>query len=95
MRTKIGVLIVGVVFLFAMVLAGCGDQDKSNQAPIAPQAEVTVPEAEVTVPEAEVTAPEDEAAPPEVEETDPEVQAEKMAPKTDTESQEASAPEKE
>nr|WP_319491027.1 hypothetical protein [uncultured Desulfobacter sp.] len=88
MRTKIGVLIVGFVFLFAMVLAGCGDQDKSNQAPI-------TPEAEVTVPEADVPPPEDEAAPPEVEKTDPEVQAEKMAPKTDTEPQEASTPEKE
>nr|WP_319394994.1 BMP family ABC transporter substrate-binding protein [uncultured Desulfobacter sp.] len=33
MKTKMNVLIVGFVFLFALILAGCGEQDKPEQAP--------------------------------------------------------------
>ena len=37
MKIKMSVLIAGFVFLFAMILAGCGEQDKPKQASNAPE----------------------------------------------------------
>lgn len=85
MRTKLGVLTVSFVFLFAMMLAGCGDQDKPKQAPKATEIETKAPEVETKAPEAETKAPE---AKPQA------IKVENIAPKTAAEPQDALAPEK-
>lgn len=85
MRIKLGVLTVSFVFLFAMMLAGCGNQDKPKQTPKATEIETKAPEVEAKAPEAEAKAPEAEP---------PAVKAENIAPKTAAEPQDASAPEK-
>ncbi|NDY73287.1 hypothetical protein DO021_17990 [Desulfobacter hydrogenophilus] len=66
MKIKMSVLIVSVVFLFAMIFAGCGNQDKPKQAPEAEtqaveEIETQAPEAETqAVEEVETQAPEAE-----------------------------------
>lgn len=67
MKIKTSVLIVSVIFLFAMIFAGCGEQDKPKQAPEAEtqaveEVETQAPEAETqAVEEVETQAPEAEA----------------------------------
>ena len=57
MKIKMSVLIVSVVFLFAMIFAGCGNQDKPKQAP---EAEThAVEEIETQTPKAETQAVEE------------------------------------
>jgi simple sugar transport system substrate-binding protein len=53
MKTKMNVLIVSFVFLFAMILAGCGEQDQPEQAPeTAAEVKGEVPEKAPPAPDA-------------------------------------------
>ena len=57
MKIKMSVLIVSVVFLFAMIFAGCGNQDKPKQAS-EPETQA-VEQVETKAPEAETQAVEE------------------------------------
>ncbi len=99
MKIKMSVLIVSVVFLFAMIFAGCGEQDKPKQAP---EAETqAVEEVETQAVEAETQAVEEvetqavEAETQVVEEVETQaVEAETQAAEKAAEAQEAPAAEK-
>ncbi|WP_319575727.1 hypothetical protein [uncultured Desulfobacter sp.] len=57
MKIKMSVLIVSVVFIFAMIFAGCGNQDKPKQAS-EPETQA-VEQVETKAPEAETQAVEE------------------------------------
>lgn len=99
MRTKISVLIISFVFLFAMSFVGCGEQDKPKQAPKAPEVETSAPEAETQAPKAETSTPEADTQAIEAKTSTPEaetqtIQVENIAPEKAAEPQKDSAEEK-